>query len=152
MPIISHNVSFFYIHFMQTMHCCYLQNSVYTWRLVRCWKYRHWCELDAIEHQNEWHKGGLPNKWVDSHCNNRFESMETAAVMQLETINCHIWTHWGLSKMATVEHMIFSNGFYEKNNFAFYYLNLLLRVQLIMSQHWFRQWLCWLKCTEWMNG
>ena len=54
-------------------------------------------------------------------------------------------THWHLNKMATNLQMMFSNAFpWMKiiDSFQFHW-NLLLRVQLSISLHWFR-WLWWL--------
>ena len=55
-----------------------------------------------------------------------------------------VLTHWGRDKMAAIFQTTFSNGFSWMKMFEFrlkFHWNLFLRVQLTISQHWFRQWL-----------
>ena len=55
---------------------------------------------------------------------------------------CHMLTHWGRDKMASISQTTLSNAFswmeMLKFRFKFHWLNLFLRVQLIIFQHWFR--------------
>ena len=54
------------------------------------------------------------------------------------------FTHWGQDKMADIFRTIFSNAFSWMNCFEFpikFDWSLFLRVQLTITQHWFRWWL-----------
>ena len=53
-------------------------------------------------------------------------------------------THWGRDKMAAILQKTFSNSFSWIKMYEFqfkFHLSLLLRVQLTIFHHWFRQWL-----------
>ena len=53
-------------------------------------------------------------------------------------------THLPLDKMAAILQTIFSNAFSWMKSFVFwltFHLSLFLRVQLVITQHWFRYWL-----------
>ena len=53
-------------------------------------------------------------------------------------------THWGRDKMAAILQKTFSNAFSWIKMYEFqfkFHLSLLLRVQLTIFHHWFRQWL-----------
>ena len=53
-------------------------------------------------------------------------------------------THWGRDKMAAISQTTFSNAFFWMKMYEFRlncHWSLFLRVQLTISQHWFRWWL-----------
>ena len=53
-------------------------------------------------------------------------------------------THWSRDKMAAIVQTIFSDEFFWMKIYEFrlrFHWNLFLRVQLTISQHWFRSWL-----------
>ena len=55
-----------------------------------------------------------------------------------------VLTHWGRDKMAAISQTTLSNTFYWMKMLYFrlkFHWSLFLRVQLIISQHWFRLWL-----------
>ena len=68
-----------------------------------------------------------------------------------ETTICVILTHWGWDKMAAVLQTTFSNAcswmkMYE--SWLEFHWSLFLRVQLMLFQHWFRQWLGAVQATS----
>ena len=62
-----------------------------------------------------------------------------------------ILTHWGRDKMDSIFQTTFPNAFSSMEMFEFrlkFHWSLFLRVQLTISQHWFRKWLGAVQATS----
>ena len=74
-----------------------------------------------------------------------------ASILRMCHIPGIILTHWGRDKMAAISQTMFSNAFSWMKIYKFrlgFHWSLFPRVQLTISQHWFRLWLDAVQATS----